>query len=157
MEHEPDHPPVYHGPATITPMLTEALSALLRLTVDSYNALAVDIARGKLDDEFDSFVDFDHYLSYCVVDVYTDFSRADHRLPAGYRGLAVCYDGLAAVTVPTVDDGRELIELACGRELLLVAEHGRHERMWIPRPRTGPLHAPNHPTNPVGSRPRVHS
>lgn len=145
MEHEPDHPPVYHGGTRLTPSVVDLLCGLMARTLAAYNNLAGDIARGNLDDEYDSWIDFDIYESYSVVDVRTDRNAHLHHLPPGYRGLVACYDDRPFAAVSFLADGADLIGLACGRLVRLVPDHLPGERCWIPEPLDGPSDPPVEP------------
>ncbi len=145
MEYELEPPPVYHGGTRLTPDLVDLLCSLLARALTAYNDLAGDIAAGKIDDDYASWLDFDTYQSYSVVEIRTDRNAYLHYLPPGYRGLVVCYDDRPVAAVASLSDGADLIGLGCDRLVLLVPDHQPSERCWVPEPLDGPGDAPVQP------------
>lgn len=143
-----DRLPVYHG---VGDSADELLCRVMAAALTSYTELAADIAAGKVDDDYETWVDFDSAESFSV-SMITPENLAASGLPAGYLGLLVLwYDAAPICSVDVLDDAQDLIVLATGRMVRLVEEDVCGPFWWV-EPIDGPTGTPVEP--PLRSRGR---
>lgn len=125
----------------------EQLSRIMHTALCSYDALSGDVAKGHLEVDYESWVEFDEVECFDVFESTPPNPRTGPVLP-GPAGLKLTYDGNYITDVADLDDACDLIIAASGVVVTLVDDHDPDMRRWVPRRFRGGGGPPPAPTEP---------